>query len=110
MSFIKKLWCDEAGFVVSSELVLIATVLVIGMAVGLTSLRDQVAQEVADLGRSISQVNESYSYAAVTGHTGSTAGSVFDDNDDFCDLDAVAPGGGELGLFSGGATDAAELE
>jgi len=80
-----RLWNDEAGFVISSELVLVATILVIGMIVGLTTVRDQVVQELADVAGAISDINQSYSYSAVTGHTSQTAGSDFIDKEDFCD-------------------------
>lgn len=82
-----KLWKDEAGFVVSSELVLISTVLVIGLLAGLVTLRDQVVQELGDVASAISDINQSYSFTAVTGHTSSTAGSDLVDNEDFCDDD-----------------------
>jgi len=85
MSIITRLWKDEAGFVVSSELVLVATILVIGMTVGLTTVRDQVVQELADVAGAISDVNQSYSYSGVKGHTSRTAGSDFTDLEDFCD-------------------------
>ncbi|MDA1213417.1 MAG: hypothetical protein O2955_12950 [Planctomycetota bacterium] len=88
MSFIKKLWSDDAGFVVTSELILVGTVLVIGLTIGLTSLRDQVVQELADLAISIGSVNESYSYSGITGHTSSVAGSIFEDNFDYCEEDS----------------------
>jgi hypothetical protein len=81
----KKLWNDEAGFVVSSELVLIGTILVIGVTVGLSTLRDQVVQELGDLAISLGSINESYSYSGVTGHTSSIAGSTFTDRLDYCD-------------------------
>ena len=85
----RKLWNDEAGFIVSAELVLIATILVIGMIVGLVSIRDQVVQELADVAAAISQINQSYSFSGVTGHTSRTMGSVFQDNADFCDAVAT---------------------
>ena len=81
-----KLMKDEAGFVVSSELVLIATVLVLGLIVGLTSLRNSVTAELADLAASIGNISQDYSYSAITGHSSSVAGSVFMDNNDFCEL------------------------
>lgn len=83
----KKLWSDEAGFIVSAELVLIATIMVIGLIVGLATVRDQVIQELADVAAAISNINQSYSWSAVTGHTSSVAGSQFDDTQDFCDED-----------------------
>ncbi|HTN04488.1 Flp family type IVb pilin [Planctellipticum variicoloris] len=87
MSLFARFMKEEAGFVVSSELVLIATIVVIGLIAGLTTLRDQVLQEIADVADAISEVNQSYSYSGVTSHTGSTAGSVFVDTEDFCDVD-----------------------
>ena len=85
----RKLWNDEAGFIVSAELVLIATILVIGMIVGLVTIRDQVVQELADVAGAISQINQSYSFSGVTGHTSRTMGSRFQDNADFCDAFAT---------------------
>ena len=83
----RKLWNDEAGFIVSAELVLIATIMVIGLIVGLATVRDQVIQELADVAAAISDINQSYSWSAVTGHTSSVAGTLFDDTIDFCDID-----------------------
>jgi len=40
---------DEAGFIVSAELVLVATILVIGMIVGLSEVQHAVVQELGDL-------------------------------------------------------------
>ncbi len=69
-----KLWNDEAGFIVSAELVLIATILVLGMIVGLVSVRDQVVQELGDIALAFGRINQSYSFSGITGHTSSTAG------------------------------------
>jgi hypothetical protein len=88
MSTLKRLWNEEDGFVVSAELVLIGTILVIGMIVGLASLRDQVVQELGDVAAAISQIVQSYSYSGITGHTSRIAGSKFDDKTDFCDFPA----------------------
>ncbi|WP_299468643.1 hypothetical protein [uncultured Gimesia sp.] len=85
MNMLSKFWNDEAGFVVSSDLVLIGTILVLGVVVGLATVRDQVVQELGDLALAISNINQSYSFSGVTGHTSSVAGSIFDDQLDFCD-------------------------
>ena len=79
-----RLWTDDAGFVVSAELVLVATILVIGILVGLVTVRDQVVQELADVAAAVAQFNQSYSFSAITGHTSSVAGTSFDDSIDFC--------------------------
>ena len=85
MRTLKRLWLDQRGFVISTELVLIAVLLVIGLIAGLTTLRDQVVQELGDLAAAIGAINQSYSFSGVTGHSASTAGSVFADLVDFCD-------------------------
>jgi hypothetical protein len=82
---VRVLWSDDRAFVVSAELVLVATILVIGMVVGLVTLRDQVVQELADVAAAVSRANQSYSFSAMTGHSGSAAGSAFTDLVDFCD-------------------------
>lgn len=86
MNLMTRLWNDEAGFVVSSELTLIATILVLGVIVGLTSIRDSLVQELGDLAGAIGAINQSYSFSAVTGHHSSTAGSFLVDLLDDCDV------------------------
>ncbi len=88
-TWMKQLWQDEAGFVVSSELVLIATILVIGIIAGQSALRDAVVGELADVGAAIGDVNQSFSFGAISGHCASTAGSIFSDEGDFCEIDGA---------------------
>ncbi len=97
---LKAILKDEAGFVVSTELVLIATILVIGLIVGQTTLRDQVVTELADVADAISAIDQSYAFSDVTGHSSSTAGTVFDDEADFCDV----TDSGEQGTGAGSGT------
>ncbi|MBI1346598.1 hypothetical protein GC163_09950 [bacterium] len=84
-SLCKRLWRDENGFVVSTELILISTVTVIGLIVGLTTVRDVVVIELADVADAISEIDQSYSYGQIRGHCGSTAGVRFHDRADFCE-------------------------
>lgn len=82
----RKLWNDEAGFIVSADLILISTILVIGVLVGLVTLRDQVVQELGDLATAVGNLNQSYSFAGATitfdGSTFTVAGSSFADKTD----------------------------
>ena len=82
---LRTFWSDDRAFVVSSELILIATILVIGMVVGLVTLRDQVVQELADVAAAVSRTEQDFSFSGITGHSASAAGSLFDDTVDFCD-------------------------
>ncbi len=89
-STLQDLWLDSQGFIVSAELVLVATILLIGMLVGLVSVRDQVLQEVRDVAAGMSKTVQSYTFAGITGHSASTGGSVFTDLGDFCDQTGIA--------------------
>ena len=76
---------DENGFVISTELIFIATIVVIGMVTGLVTVRDQVGLELADVADAVSELDQSFSFAAVTATVGSVAGSTFSDQPDFCE-------------------------
>ncbi len=92
----RRFWADEAGFIVSSELVLIATIVVIGLIAGLAAVRDAVVGELADVGAAIGEVNQSYSFGAITGHCSSVSGSIFSDQFDFCEL----PGNNDIATIA----------
>lgn len=57
------LYRDDAGFIVSAELVLVATILVIGLVVGLSAVSTGVNGELQDVGNAFSSVNQSYSFS-----------------------------------------------
>ena len=65
-SITEKLWGDESGFIVSTDLLLISSILVIGLLVGLVSLRDQIVQELGDVAVAVGNLNQSYSFAGRT--------------------------------------------
>ncbi|MBL9081288.1 MAG: hypothetical protein JNK76_05750 [Planctomycetales bacterium] len=81
----ERLWTEEAGAIVSAEVMLIASILVIGVIVGLAAVRDSVVTELADVAQALANVNQSYSYSGVTGHHALSGGGAFNDAADFCD-------------------------
>ena len=85
MNVLKRLWSDQAGFVISAELVLIATVLVIGLLVGMATLRDSITNELADVAGAFDDVVQSYSVGGIQGHSSSISGSDYLDMLDYCD-------------------------
>lgn len=100
------LWNDTAGFVVSIELVLIATIAVIGLVAGLTAVRDGVVSELSDVAGSVQDLNQSYSFNGVTGHSAASAGSDFQDQLDFGDSsDDVAGAADNCITFTGAPAD-----
>ena len=92
MRVLQRLWQDDAGFIVSAELILVATVLVIGLLVGLNAVRNSMINELADVAAAIDSVNQSYVVQGVTGHAAATSGSQFSDASDFCDEPTPVPG------------------
>ena len=111
MKVLHRLWADEAGFVVSTELVLVATILVIGLILGLTSLRNQVVQELGDLAQAIANINQSYEYSGTQkADVAETAGSIFHDAPDFCEAQDGIDIGGEPPLAGWSVTVAPSPE
>ena len=82
---LKRLWSEEVGAIVSAEIMLVATILVIGMIVGLKSVRDSVVTELADVAQAFANVSQSYSYSGVAGHHAFSGAGSFTDASDFCD-------------------------
>lgn len=87
----RKLFNDEAGFVVSAELVLVLTIAVLGMVVGLASVRDAVNAELVDLSNAFGAVDQTYNIrgtlkaSSTAKPHGAAAGFGFADRADDCD-------------------------
>lgn len=75
---------DEAGFIVSAELVLIASIAVLGLVVGLSEVSLNVNNELEDVGAAFASINQGYSADGSCGHKGNKRGSSFCDTADFC--------------------------
>ncbi|AMV17225.1 hypothetical protein [Planctomyces sp. SH-PL14] len=63
MRTLRALWNDEAGFIISAELVLIATLCVLGLVVGMTLVRDAIGGEFSDIACALRSLDQSYSYS-----------------------------------------------
>ena len=92
---LKTLWNDESGVILSAEIVLVGTILVLGMIVGLVALQSAIVAELGDLATAFADLDQSYNTSGFstsgTGHAAGvkarTAGANYADvNDDaFCD-------------------------
>lgn len=49
---------NRAGFIVSAELVLIATVMLFGLMIGLVAVRDGLIGELRDIGQAVGRLNQ----------------------------------------------------
>jgi Flp pilus assembly pilin Flp len=92
---LRQLLQDEAGFIVSAELVLVATILVIGLIVGMSQIQYAVVEEMNDVAKAIGSLNQTYYYTGFSatkagGATKSvTTGSFFKDEPDACDTNCA---------------------
>lgn len=87
------------GFALTSELVLVSTITVLGVTAGLVALRDATMAELHDLSEAVGALNQSYAYQGIDflgtdadGETvglGSVAGSIFLDDVDSAAGDRV---------------------
>ena len=69
-SLLKNLWTNDAGFVLSGELVLVSTIGVLGMVAGLSEVANNVNGEMHDTAKAFAGLNQTYS---VTGPNGSSS-------------------------------------
>ena len=97
-----KFWNDEAGVIISAELVLVLTICVLGVIVGLSSVVVAVNTELQDTAHAIGSLNQSFRIPGFTGCKKSnnpisyTAGASYTDAVDDCDCstscDMITPG------------------
>jgi hypothetical protein len=107
---LKRLWNDEAGSILSIEIILVGTVLGIGVITGLTSLRDAIITELADVGAAIGNLDQSYTVRGSTAHSSATADNTFIDAADFCDGNTPGEAGNSRCLSVCGGTFAAKQD
>ena len=91
---LKTLWNDECGVILSAELVLIATILVLGMIVGLVELQCSIVAELSDLSSAFGNLDQSYQVSGFASYKNSgrtkarTYGASYSDVADTCDCDS----------------------
>jgi Flp pilus assembly pilin Flp len=85
MHLLDRLYRDESGFVVSAELILIATIAVLGMVVGLSSAAHALNHELEDVSAAFGSMTQSFTVFGARGHFANWHGSSFQDHADFCD-------------------------
>ncbi len=75
---------SQSGFIVSIELIFLATILVIGLVVGWVDVRDSVLAELSDISEAVGSLNQSYAIDGVQNiaKTAQTAGDHWQDLQD----------------------------
>jgi hypothetical protein len=86
MVFLRRFIQDESGFLLASESVLLGTLVVFGLIVGLTEVRNATVQELGDFSHAISFLSQDFEFTSVdsTNAAGAilSAGSQYSDTDD----------------------------
>ena len=59
-TMLQKLWNDEAGVIISAELVLVLTIAVLAMIVGLSEVAIAVNTELNDISNAVGELDQSY--------------------------------------------------
>jgi len=86
---LKNLWNDEAGVIISAELVLVLSIAVLAMVVGLSEVAVAINTELNDLSNAFGALNQSFSVTGFRANEGKPksayAGSAWADSTDDCD-------------------------
>ena len=72
---LKNLWTDDAGAIIAAEYLFVATILVIGIIVGLASVRDAINTELAELANAYLALSQGYVLSGQSGCCSATDGS-----------------------------------
>lgn len=87
---------NRTGAIASIEVIAVVTIAALGMIVAMTSVRDSVVSEISDIGGSIQDANQTFTFNGIFGHSGgSTSGSDFTDLTDHCDSPEDVAGGAD---------------
>jgi hypothetical protein len=80
--FLNRFWNDDAGFIVSAELLFLYTIAVLGLLTGMVAIRNAVIHEMVDVADSIGALDQSFTFKGLSGCAGNntTAGSAFDNS------------------------------
>jgi Flp pilus assembly pilin Flp len=89
---------DENGFLMSAELILLASILVLGLVVGISEVSFAINNELEDVASAFSSMNQSYSANGSNSRgKGHRSGSRFNDERDNCDSQWDIQGSGWQG-------------
>ena len=97
MQICRDLFRDDAGAVLSAEIVLFGTIGVLGTAVGLSAFAKSINEELFDLAAAFRGLDQSYAVAGFCAETAWTAGSCFLEPRDACPPGAVVVPADEAG-------------
>jgi hypothetical protein len=75
MRLLRRLWDDDHGFILSTELLFLLTILVIGTVTALVALRQAVIAEGVELANAVLALNNTFTFSGQSNCEASSAGS-----------------------------------
>ena len=64
-ALLERLWKDDGGSILATEYLMLGSIVALGGAAGLNSLRDATANEMAEYGNSVRAVSQTYRESAL---------------------------------------------
>ena len=77
-----KFWNDDRGGVITTELVLVLSVVSAGVISSITAVRDSVVNEARDVARTVDSLSQSYGVSGVQSPSAHTVGANYVDQAD----------------------------
>jgi Flp pilus assembly pilin Flp len=74
-SLLQRWWNDDDGALIAIEFLFVATILILGIIVGLVGVRTAINAELTELGNAILALSEGYAFSGVSGCCAFTDGS-----------------------------------
>lgn len=74
-ALLTRLWNDEAGSILATEYLMLGTIVGVGSAAGLATVRDSINEEYKEFGNTVRDVRQSYSVPMKKGGSGSANGT-----------------------------------
>ena len=78
-ALLTQLWNDDAGSIVATEYLLLGSIVGLGSAAGLATVRDSVNDEYKEFGNSVREVRQSYAVPAKKSGNASAGGAAVTD-------------------------------
>ncbi len=92
-NLLKSFVCGEEGFLLSTEGVLVGTISVLGLIVGLVSVRNAIVLELDDFAAAVGALNQTYEYTGIadpSSATTTTEGSTYADESEPTDAQTIS--------------------
>lgn len=72
---LSSLWSDDRGAVIAMEFLFVATILVLGLVIGLSALRNALNTELTEAGNAVLSLSQGFASSGSSGPGGSLDGS-----------------------------------